>query len=33
MVKGEIPEDMEMVGQMVANICYHNARNYFPFWE
>jgi len=31
--KGEIPDDMEMVGHMVANICYHNARNYFPFWK
>jgi glucuronate isomerase len=33
MEKGEIPDDMEMVGDMVANICYHNARKYFPFWE
>ena len=33
MAKGEIPDDIKMVGQMVANICYHNARNYFPFWE
>ena len=27
------PDDLEMVGKMVSNICYHNARNYFPFWE
>jgi len=33
MEKGEIPDDMEMIGDMVANICYHNARKYFPFWE
>ena len=33
MAKGEIPDDMEMVGKMVSNICYHNARNYFPFWN
>jgi glucuronate isomerase len=33
MAKGELPDDLEMVGQMVANICYHNAKNYFPFWE
>ncbi len=29
MVKGEIPEDFELVGQMVRNICYHNAAEYF----
>ena len=28
---GEIPADMEMAGQMVSNICYHNAKNYFGF--
>lgn len=33
MAKGELPDDVEMIGQMVANICYQNARNYFPFWE
>jgi glucuronate isomerase len=33
MEKGEIPNDMEWMGETVANICYHNARNYFPFWE
>ena len=33
MAKGELPDDMEMVGQLAADMCYHNARNYFPFWE
>ncbi len=28
---GEIPNDMEMVGKMVENICFHNAKNYFNF--
>ena len=28
MEKGEIPNDEAMVGQMVANICYFNARNF-----
>jgi len=27
--KGELPDDMSLVGNMVANICYHNAKNYF----
>lgn len=26
--RGEIPDDEEMVGPMIQNICYHNARNY-----
>jgi len=26
---GESPNDMKMLGRMVQNICYHNARNYF----
>ncbi|MBN2213257.1 MAG: glucuronate isomerase [Bacteroidales bacterium] len=30
---GEIPDDMELLGQMVKNICYYNARNYFRFHE
>jgi glucuronate isomerase len=29
--KGLIPEDMELVGQMVSNICSHNAKSYFAF--
>jgi len=28
---GELPDDMDWLGQMVENICYHNARNYFRF--
>jgi glucuronate isomerase len=29
--KGLVPNDMELLGGMVANICYFNARNYFNF--
>ncbi|MEN8225573.1 MAG: glucuronate isomerase [Bacteroidota bacterium] len=29
--KGLIPDDIEMIGEMVQNICYYNARNYFKF--
>ncbi len=28
---GEIPNDMELLGQMVENICFNNAREYFNF--
>lgn len=28
---GEIPKDMELVGGIVKNICYFNAKNYFGF--
>ena len=28
---GELPNDIEWIGQMVQNICYHNAKNYFQF--
>lgn len=28
---GEIPADMELLGAMVCNICYHNAKLYFNF--
>jgi len=31
MESGELPEDMELVGQTIANICYHNAEEYFDF--
>ena len=31
MASGEIPKDMNLVGEMVANISYHNAKNYFNF--
>jgi len=28
---GEIPNDLELLGQMVENICFNNAKNYFNF--
>lgn len=28
---GEIPNDMKLLGEMVENICYNNAKNYFRF--
>ena len=28
---GELPNDMELIGKMVENICYYNAREYFKF--
>lgn len=28
---GELPADMELLGKMVENICFHNARMYFRF--
>jgi glucuronate isomerase len=28
-VNGELPHDMKMLGTLVRNICYHNAKNYF----
>ncbi len=28
---GEIPNDMELVGKMVENICFNNAKEYFNF--
>jgi len=28
---GEIPDDMELLGNIVQNICYYNAKNYFKF--
>ena len=31
MERGLIPDDMGLVGPMVSDICYHNARNYFAF--
>lgn len=33
MENGEIPEDEAMVGTMIRNICYSNARRYFAFPE
>ena len=29
--KGELPNDLELLGGMVEAICYTNARNYFGF--
>ena len=29
--KGELPNDMELVGKMVADISYNNANEYFNF--
>ncbi len=31
MDKGLIPNDMELLGQMVQDICYNNAAGYFGF--
>lgn len=31
MEAGLIPNDIELVGEMVSNICYYNAKRYFPF--
>lgn len=28
---GLLPNDLEFIGSMVENICYHNAKNYFGF--
>lgn len=30
---GEIPADMDLLGSLVKNISYHNARNFFGFYE
>jgi glucuronate isomerase len=29
--KGLLPNDVEMIGHMVQDICYHNAADYFGF--
>lgn len=29
--RGELPDEMEWIGKMVADISYHNAKNYFNF--
>lgn len=29
-VNGELPRDTKLLGGLVRDICYHNARNYFP---
>jgi glucuronate isomerase len=28
---GELPEDMDLVGKIVSDICYNNAKDYFTF--
>jgi glucuronate isomerase len=28
---GELPDDMQLIGNMVKDICYNNAVNYFDF--
>jgi glucuronate isomerase len=30
---GELPADLDWLGQVVENICYYNARAYFGFYE
>lgn len=32
-MNGELPFDMEILGKMVEDICYNNAKNYFDFEE
>ena len=29
--KGELPADMKLLGKLVQDVCYYNARNYFNF--
>jgi glucuronate isomerase len=31
MEKGELPNDLPLIGNLVKNVCYYNAKNYFPF--
>jgi glucuronate isomerase len=31
MEAGRMPDDLEMIGSMVKNICYYNAKDYFEF--
>ncbi|HKJ34482.1 MAG TPA: glucuronate isomerase [Balneolales bacterium] len=31
--KGLIPDDMELVGSMISDISYYNAKNYFDFYQ
>jgi glucuronate isomerase len=33
MARGRLPNDMALTGKMVADICYHNARRYFGFFD
>src|SRR5690606_38273858 len=29
--RGEVPDDISLVGEMVEKICYHNAKRFFNF--
>jgi glucuronate isomerase len=29
--KGELPNDIKLIGTMVQDICYNNVKNYFEF--
>jgi len=31
--RGRLPNDLSLVGKMVEDISYHNARRYFGFYE
>jgi glucuronate isomerase len=33
MRRGLIPDDDELVGRLVRNVCYGNARKFFGFFE
>ncbi|HEX7027135.1 MAG TPA: glucuronate isomerase, partial [Gammaproteobacteria bacterium] len=33
MAGGLVPNDIKMVGGMIQDICYNNAKEYFPFDE
>jgi glucuronate isomerase len=33
MQEGLIPNDVELVGELVKNICYNNAKKYFGFFD
>jgi glucuronate isomerase len=30
-LQGKIPEDYDLVGSMIQNICYYNAKSHFKF--
>ena len=33
MEDGMIPQDFELASSLISDVCYHNARNYFGFYE
>ena len=33
MEKGLIPNDFSLAADLVGDVCYHNARNFFGFYE